>query len=58
MNNAIAQTAEDYAEKVLGKEGFQYISAVIKTYLNPCFSRGRHRTTERCNARIIFFYAF
>lgn len=29
MDNAIVQAAADYAEKVLGKEGFNYISAVI-----------------------------
>ena len=29
MDNAIAQAAADYAEKVLGKEGFHYLSAVV-----------------------------
>lgn len=29
MDNAIVQAAADYAEKVLGKEGFNYICAVV-----------------------------
>ncbi len=29
MDNAIVQAAADFAEKVLGKEGFNYISAVV-----------------------------
>jgi HD superfamily phosphodiesterase len=29
MDNVIVQAAADYAEKVLGKEGFNYISAVV-----------------------------
>lgn len=29
MDNAIVQATADYAEKVLGKEGFNYVSAVV-----------------------------
>jgi hypothetical protein len=29
MDNAIVQAAADYAEQMLGKEGFNYICAVV-----------------------------